>query len=187
VFGMSFGELCVVLLVAVVVFGPRELPRYLRKAGQLAGRLRRLAYEMREKSGIDEVLRVEGIDQDIAELRRLARGEIAGVVASVRQTADRARIGPLGRTGAIDGAGAGADAGADAVANATAAADVVADDPYAHAHLPAPPIEVEREREYPTEGPDSYAALPDTAVVYDGSLPSSPLVDDALYVRGEAA
>jgi len=202
---MSFGELCVVLLVAVVVFGPKELPRYLRKAGQLAGRLRRLAYEMREKSGIDEVLRTEGIDKDIAEIRRLARGEIAGVVASVRQTADLARIGPLGLAGATAGAGAGtgagagaaagadagadasAVAGADAVASATTAPANVAEDPYAQAQVPTPAIEVEREREYPTEGPDSYAALPDTAIVYDGSLPSSPLVDNALYVRGEAA
>jgi hypothetical protein len=46
---------------------------------------------------------------------------------------------------------------------------------------------VEREREYPREGADSYGALPDTAVVYDGSLPASPLAGDALYSRGEAA
>ncbi|HEY8041017.1 MAG TPA: twin-arginine translocase TatA/TatE family subunit, partial [Polyangiaceae bacterium] len=77
-FGLSFGELCVLLIVAVVVLGPKELPRYLRKAGQFAGKLRRLAYDMREKSGIDEVLRTEGIDLDIAEIRKLARGEIAG-------------------------------------------------------------------------------------------------------------
>ena len=90
-FGLSFGELCVLLIVAVVVLGPKELPGYLRKAGQLAGKLRRLAYDMREKSGIDEILRTEGIDRDIAEIRKLARGEIAGVVASVRSTTDALR------------------------------------------------------------------------------------------------
>ncbi|MBV9949013.1 MAG: twin-arginine translocase TatA/TatE family subunit, partial [Myxococcales bacterium] len=83
-FGLSFGELCVLLVVAMVVLGPKELPKYLRRAGQFAARLRRLAYEMREKSGIDEVLRAEGIDREIAELRRLARGEIGGVVGAVR-------------------------------------------------------------------------------------------------------
>ena len=61
-FGLSFGELCVLLIVAMVVLGPKELPRYLRKAGQIAGRLRRMAFEMREKSGIDEVLRTEGLE-----------------------------------------------------------------------------------------------------------------------------
>src|SRR5215472_6884483 len=91
VFGLSFGELCVLLMVAIVVLGPKELPRYLRKAGEFAGRLRRLAYEMREKSGIDEVLRTEGIDREIAEIRRLARGEIGGVVSAVRSATDAAR------------------------------------------------------------------------------------------------
>src|SRR5580704_7585353 len=84
VFGLSFGELMVLLIVAVVVLGPKELPRYLRKAGQFAGQLRRMASDMRQKSGIDEVLRSEGIDMDIAEIRRLARGEIGGVMGAVR-------------------------------------------------------------------------------------------------------
>jgi sec-independent protein translocase protein TatB len=91
VFGLSFGELLVLLLVAVIVLGPKDVPRYLRKAGEFAGRLRRLAFDMREKSGIDEVLRAEGIDRDIAEIRKLARGEISGVVAAVRSAADPLR------------------------------------------------------------------------------------------------
>jgi hypothetical protein len=33
VFGISFGEFSVLLLVAMVILGPKELPRYLRKAG----------------------------------------------------------------------------------------------------------------------------------------------------------
>src|ERR1019366_4885342 len=79
------------LLVAVVVLGPKEMPRYLRKAGQFAGQMRRLAYDMRAKSGIDDVLRNEGIAGDIAEIRKLARGEIGGVMAAVRSTADAVR------------------------------------------------------------------------------------------------
>ncbi len=167
VFGLSFGELCVLLLVAVVVLGPKELPRYLRKAGQLAGRLRRMAYEMREKSGIDEVLRNEGLDKEIAELRQLARGEIGGMNAALRSTTD-----------AVRSAGASAAAAATGVPSA-----------YAPTQVPgAPePVAIDREREYPREGADSYGALPDTAIVYDGSLPASELAEDALYTRGQAA
>jgi len=73
VFGLSFGELVMLLLVAVIVLGPKELPRYLRKAGQLAGQLQRMARDMRAKSGIDDVLRSEGIGTDIAEIRPPAR------------------------------------------------------------------------------------------------------------------
>jgi sec-independent protein translocase protein TatB len=173
VFGLSFGELCVLLIVAVIVLGPKELPRYLRKAGQFAGRLRRLAFEMREKSGIDEVLRTEGIDRDIAEIRKLARGELGGVVAAVRSTADAVRT-PL----------APSTPGGAAATAATPAKDSA----YAPTQVPdSAPVTVDRSREYPREGADSYGALPDTAIVYDGSLPASPLAGDALYTRGEAA
>jgi sec-independent protein translocase protein TatB len=169
VFGLSFGELCMLLLVAVVVLGPKELPRYLRKAGQMASRLRRLAFEMREKSGIDEVLRSEGIAGDIAEIRKLARGELGGVAAAVRSATDAARKGPAAPPG-------------------TAPAAAVSPSPYAPTQIPeAAPVVVDREREYPREGADSYGALPDTAVVYEGSLPASALAADALYTRGEAA
>jgi sec-independent protein translocase protein TatB len=175
VFGLSFGELCVLLLVAVVVLGPKDLPRYLRKAGQFAGKMRRMAYDMREKSGIDEVLRAEGLAGDIAELRKLARGELGGVMAAVRSTADavRSNSGTSPFTPALT-AGTGAPASPSS--------------PYAMTQLPEPnPVVVDRGREYPCEGADSYGALPDTATVYDGSLPASPLAADALYTRGEEA
>jgi sec-independent protein translocase protein TatB len=178
VFGLSFGELCVLLIVAVVVLGPKELPGYLRKAGQLAGKLRRMAYDMREKSGIDEILRTEGIDRDIAEIRKLARGEIAGVVASVRSTTDALRPQLPGTGGASPNAG---DVSASAYAKT-----LVPGAPLVGG-APDPGLVVDREREYPREGADSYGALPDTAVVYDGNLAASPLADDALYTRGEAA
>jgi sec-independent protein translocase protein TatB len=74
-FGMSFGELCVLVIVGVVVFGPKDLPRVLRKAGQLAGKIRRIASDVRAESGLDEMLRSEGLNKDIAEIRRLARGD----------------------------------------------------------------------------------------------------------------
>ena len=163
-FGFSFGELCVLLLVAMVVLGPKELPRYLRKAGQFAGRLRRLAYEMREKSGIDEVLRNEGIDREIAEIRRLARGEIDGVTSAVRSVADSARAGsnPYGTNGV------------------TAQPETR---PIEGSPAPAP---ISPEREYPTEGVDSYGAMPDTATVYEDALASSALAENALYMSGDA-
>jgi sec-independent protein translocase protein TatB len=177
VFGLSFGELLVLLVVAVVVLGPKELPRYLRKAGELAGRLRRMAYEMREKSGIDDVLRAEGIDRDIAEIRRLARGEIAGVVGAVRSVPGLS-VGatPTGAAGAP--AASGLSGGAPAPPGARATADTQLAQPI------VPPVEVDRERELPREGPDAYGALPDTAIVYDGGLAPSPLAEDALYTLG---
>jgi sec-independent protein translocase protein TatB len=178
VFGLSFGELVVLLLVAVVVLGPKEMPRYLRKAGQLAGQLRRMAYDMRTKSGIDEVLRSEGIGADIAEIRRLAtfaRGEFGGVVSAVRSAANGASL---------------QDVPASPYAQTTS--------PYAQTapYVPLPPAPVvaaptlilpDRAREYPSAGVDSYGALPEGAPVYDGDLPRSPLARDPLYAQGDSA
>jgi sec-independent protein translocase protein TatB len=183
VFGLSFGELCVLLLVAVVVLGPKELPRYLRKGGQLAGKLRRMAFEMREKSGIDEVLRTEGIDRDIAEIRSLARGEIGGVVAAVRSTADAARISGLGVGGAPSTAAVATATKAPTVALPAQSAPLAPELLPTVAASPAAPDTMLGE--YPREGADAYGALPDTANVYGGSFPASRLAEDPLYARGE--
>jgi sec-independent protein translocase protein TatB len=79
VFGFSLSELIVVIVVALVVIGPKDLPKMLRKLGQYAGKLRRMASDLRAQSGIDEALRTEGLADDIAEIRKLARGELDAV------------------------------------------------------------------------------------------------------------
>jgi sec-independent protein translocase protein TatB len=73
VFGLSFTEIVMLLLVAVVVIGPRQLPVMLRTAGRWLTKLRRMAFDMREQSGIDDILRNEGLEQDIRQLRALMR------------------------------------------------------------------------------------------------------------------
>jgi sec-independent protein translocase protein TatB len=76
VFGFSFGELVVLVVVAIVVIGPKDLPKVLRTLGQWSGKLRRMASELRHQSGIDDVLRTEGLTEDLNEIRKLARGEL---------------------------------------------------------------------------------------------------------------
>jgi sec-independent protein translocase protein TatB len=90
VFGFSFGELVVLVIVAVVVIGPKDLPRFLRKAGQWAGKLRRMASDLRAQSGIDDVLRNEGLADDLAEIRKLARGELETISRETRLDAPSA-------------------------------------------------------------------------------------------------
>src|SRR5689334_5964948 len=91
---MSFGELAIVVIVALVVMGPKELPKVLRKLGQWAGKLRRMAADLRAQSGIDDALRTEGLDQDIHEIRKLARGELDGVERRPPATARPAPLAP---------------------------------------------------------------------------------------------
>jgi sec-independent protein translocase protein TatB len=76
VFGLSFGEIVILGIIALVVVGPRRLPAMLRTAGQVIGKVRRMAMEIRTESGIDEILDAEGIRSEIDNFRRLATGEI---------------------------------------------------------------------------------------------------------------
>jgi len=84
VFGTSLSEIAVVGVVALVVVGPQKLPTMLRTLGQWTGKLRRMTMEMRAKTGIDEILREEGID-GVAELRSLLRGEIAAAKTAMQR------------------------------------------------------------------------------------------------------
>jgi len=152
VFGFSFAELIVVILVALVVMGPKDLPKMLRRVGQWAGKIRRAAADLRAQSGIDDALRSEGLADDINEIRKLARGELDAVRQVANVSADDLN-GKSGNSGDNYSRG---------------------DDFY-----------VVRDREYPREGPDSYNALPENAIVYADNLPRSPLHRDPLYRMGD--
>lgn len=89
-FGVSFPELVVLGTVALLVLGPQKLPGMLRTMGQWVAKLRRLTTEVRYQSGIDEVLRAEGFDGGLNELRTIMRGGTATMAshqATVRQPA----------------------------------------------------------------------------------------------------
>jgi sec-independent protein translocase protein TatB len=76
VFGISFTELVLILVVALVVLGPERLPGMLRTVGLWIHKVRRITTEMRAQTGIDELLRQEGFAGGIAELRGLLRGDL---------------------------------------------------------------------------------------------------------------
>jgi sec-independent protein translocase protein TatB len=80
VFGFSFGELLVISLVTLVFVGPQRLPGMLKTMGQWARKLRKMTLDVRQQTGIDEMLRAEGIQ--ISELRSLMRGYHGGAAAA---------------------------------------------------------------------------------------------------------
>jgi len=88
VFGFSFPELVVLIVVTVIVAGPKDLPKILRKLGQWSGQLRRMASDLRAQSGIDDVLKTEGLSDDLNEIRKLARGELDTVSRAMDVRAD---------------------------------------------------------------------------------------------------
>jgi len=74
VFGLSLSELVVIGVVALIAVGPQKLPGMLRTLGEWLRKLRILTHEMRAQSGIDDILRSEGIHGGLSELRGLMRG-----------------------------------------------------------------------------------------------------------------
>jgi Tat protein translocase TatB subunit len=74
VFGLGFGEMVVLGIVLLVVVGPRELPKLLRSVGKGLNKLRRMSTDLREQSGIDEIIKDEGLREDLDTLRQLSRG-----------------------------------------------------------------------------------------------------------------
>lgn len=75
-FGVSFTEFLLLGTVALLVLGPDKLPGMLRTLGHWIAKLRRLSTEVRHQSGIDEVLRAEGFDGGLNELRSMMRGGV---------------------------------------------------------------------------------------------------------------
>ena len=139
-FGLSFGEIFVVIIVGIVVLGPRRLPQMMRTAGQWVTKLRRLSSDLRSQSGIDDLIREEGLEKDIQELRSLSRINVIDTLMTP--------------------AGTAAAAGA---ARATVTTPKIAPAQKA-APSTAQPL---REREYPVVGCDAYGAQADDVPVAD--------------------
>jgi len=106
-FGVSFTELAMVAIVALLVVGPKKLPGMLRTVGDWVARLRRLTTEMRAQTGIDDILREEGID-GVGELRAMLRGENRAARSRDRQDfSEDAALADLSQEYPVEGADAG--------------------------------------------------------------------------------
>src|SRR3954451_19029089 len=60
-FGISYSELLVIAAVALVVIGPKDLPRVMRQVGRWVGRAQGMARHFR--SGIDTMMREAELEE----------------------------------------------------------------------------------------------------------------------------
>ena len=93
-FDMSWGEVLVIGAVALIVIGPKDLPKALRTVGQMTAKMRRMAGEfqsqfneaMREAELEDVKKQLEGVNQSVSSLNtgfdpiRTARDELKGAI-----------------------------------------------------------------------------------------------------------
>jgi sec-independent protein translocase protein TatB len=73
-FDFSWSELLVIALVALVVIGPKDLPKVLRAAGKWAAKARTVANEFR--SSIDQMIRESELDEVRKEVEKVAATDI---------------------------------------------------------------------------------------------------------------
>jgi sec-independent protein translocase protein TatB len=100
---MSWGEVMVIGAVALIVIGPKDLPKALRTVGQMTGKIRRMASEfqgqfneaMREAE-LDEVKRqIQGVNDSVGSLNtnfnplQTVRDELKGAVEGAGEPASK--------------------------------------------------------------------------------------------------
>jgi sec-independent protein translocase protein TatB len=100
---MSWGEVMVIGAVALIVIGPKDLPRALRTVGQMTGKIKRMAAEfqgqfneaMREAE-LDEVKRqIQGVNESVGSLNtnfnpmQTIRDELKGAVEGQGASSDK--------------------------------------------------------------------------------------------------
>src|SRR5687768_12773746 len=75
-------------IVALVAVGPQRLPGMLKTFGLWVRKLRKMTTEVRAQTGIDDVLRAEGLQGGLSELRGLMRGQAPPVTQPYRPMDD---------------------------------------------------------------------------------------------------
>jgi sec-independent protein translocase protein TatB len=73
-FDIAWSELLVIIVVALVVVGPKDLPRLMRTAGQWAGRARAMADQFRRS--FDDIARQSELDELRNEVNRLQQTQL---------------------------------------------------------------------------------------------------------------
>ena len=97
-FDVSFSELIVIGIVALVVIGPERLPKVARTAGHLFGRLQRYVNDV--KADISREIQLDELKRLQAEMQESARSfersmteGMQSVEQSVQQTVDSTQAG----------------------------------------------------------------------------------------------
>jgi len=106
-FDIGWTEILVIAVVAIIVVGPKDLPRMLRSLGRYAGQLRRTAGEFR--SQFDDAIRESELDElrnsltgvsDLNPMNQI-RDAVTESMAPLKQSAESIKSGieSPGRTG----------------------------------------------------------------------------------------
>ncbi|WP_243368102.1 Sec-independent protein translocase protein TatB [Microvirga solisilvae] len=138
---MSWGEVMVIGAVALIVIGPKDLPRALRTVGQVTGKLRRMAAEfqgqfndaMREADLDDVKKQLQGVNDSVSSINNTSFNPIQTIRDELKTAVEK----PVASTSEAPAAQPTGDATIQAIVEGRApesAADPLID-------LPPPPMD----------------------------------------------
>lgn len=112
-FDIGYSELLLIAVVALVVIGPKELPKVMRTVGEWVGRARGMARHFR--SGIDTMIRESELeemekkwrDENERIMREFPTADPAGVMAPLPPPATADKAGDKAPPPALDAPAAG--------------------------------------------------------------------------------
>lgn len=81
-FGISFSELLLIFIIALVVFGPEQLPAIAKKIGGFVGSIKRL-----QKNFSDQIYQQTGMEQ-LSQLKEELNSAVNQIRTSLRNTND---------------------------------------------------------------------------------------------------
>jgi sec-independent protein translocase protein TatB len=93
---LSPAHIIILIVIALIVVGPKDLPRMLRKAGQFMGRMRGMANEFR--ASFDEMARQSELDdlrKEVEAMRKASQAAIPqdlGIEAAMKSDAEAAYL-----------------------------------------------------------------------------------------------
>jgi len=92
-FGIDSGELLIIAVVALVVIGPKDLPRVMRTLGNFIGRARGMARHFR--SGLDTMMR----EAELEEMEKKWKADNERIMREHPAAADPSTAAPQGSDG----------------------------------------------------------------------------------------
>ena len=105
-FDIGASELLLIVIVAIVVIGPKDMPLALRTAGRWMGKIRRVSGHFR--SGIETMIR----EAELEEMEKKWREQNEAIMKASADPGPAAASAEAGAAGAIDGPTPQAMAGA---------------------------------------------------------------------------
>lgn len=97
-FGMSGTEIFIILVIGIVIVGPKKLPAMMRTAGRWIAQMRRMTTEVRANSGIDKLIREEGLENEIREISSLTKSNMLSSLVTAPLAGPQRTIGALAKS-----------------------------------------------------------------------------------------